>query len=139
MVCLQIVIAVAVILAVLRLAAFAMRIRAEPTETVIVMPAFLRIMSRVVGLSVLVSFFALLYTGANVASQPDHRTGAYTVPVRIKSGGVRYMTTSQHATERIATWTFLGSAAVMLAFGYAAQRRAKKPAPTADTPTETTS
>ena len=137
--CLQVAIAGAAFLVVSRFVAVAMRVQAESTEAITVMPAFSRTMSRVVGLSFLVSFFALLYTGANVYSQPDHRTGAYTVPERFKNGSVRYMTTAQDATARIATWTLLGSTAVMLAFGYVAQRRAKKPAQTADSPTNSAS
>ena len=124
--CLQVVIAFAVFAVTVRVLAFVLRLSPEPTEKPMMPRGFLVLTARIVGVSFLISLFALVYTEVNVCSQPDHRTGAYIVPERLKNGSVHYMTVSQSTTERIATWILIGSVVAGMAFSYWQQRRAKK-------------
>ena len=132
LVCAQIVIAVAVFILVLRIVAAVMHIHPEPAETLSSRPASLRIASQVMALSFVISFFAGTYMNANVISQPDHKSGEYTVPERLRDGRVRYMTPSQSLITEIATFTLFGSVVMLLALGYVQQRRTKKQTPLAE-------
>ena len=130
--CAQLVIAVAMLVIVLRVVAATTGVRPERAETSNIRPASLRIASQVVALSFVISFLAGVYMQANVVSQPDHRTGEYTVSERLGDGRVRYVTPLQSVITESATFTLFGSAVTLFALSYVLQRRMKKQTPLAE-------